>query len=263
MLERLEQVRVDRERAAVRLGGGQLDERADRVRVPVDLELEARLAVALDQRSASPGAGSRPTCSLRRAAQRALDPAARRPARAAPSATSCVNGSQRRSPALLGDRGSSSSGSSPAIPSSTNQPAPARRAAVTRPTQPLTARAEPLRRRPARPRAPGSARARPARTAAVASARGAHHSFACQSKRRPGIARTASTMSARYGNANTTDVVPVGVAAQLDVVDRVGCAHPPTVASASGGPARAARSWPQCAGAGRGRRGGGRRACGR
>ena len=50
MLERLEQVRVDRERAAVRLGRGQLDERADGVRVPVDLELEARLAVALDQR---------------------------------------------------------------------------------------------------------------------------------------------------------------------------------------------------------------------
>ena len=49
VLERLEQVRVDRERAPVRLGGGQLDERADRVRVPVDLELEARLAVALDE----------------------------------------------------------------------------------------------------------------------------------------------------------------------------------------------------------------------
>ena len=50
VLQRLQQVGIDRQRAAVGLGGGQLDERADRVRVPVDFELEARLAVALDQR---------------------------------------------------------------------------------------------------------------------------------------------------------------------------------------------------------------------
>ena len=46
---------------------------------------------------------------------------------------------------------------------------------------------------------------------AVASARGAHHSFACQSNRRPGIERTASTMSARYGKAKTTESCPCGL----------------------------------------------------
>jgi hypothetical protein len=55
-------------------------------------------------------------------------------------ATSSVNGSQRRSPRCSATS-ASSSGSSPAIPSRTNQPFAARRAAVTRPTQPLTARA--------------------------------------------------------------------------------------------------------------------------
>ena len=50
VLERLEQVRVDRHGAAVRLAGGQGEERRQHVRVPVDVQLEARLAVALDQR---------------------------------------------------------------------------------------------------------------------------------------------------------------------------------------------------------------------
>ena len=71
VLERLEQVRVDRQRAPVRLGRRQLDERADRVRVPVDLELEARLAVALDQHQRR-RRRLQPDLQLRRAAQRPL-----------------------------------------------------------------------------------------------------------------------------------------------------------------------------------------------
>ena len=50
VLERLEQVGVDRQRAAVRLAGGQLEEGGDRLRVPVHVELEPRLPHALDQR---------------------------------------------------------------------------------------------------------------------------------------------------------------------------------------------------------------------
>ena len=122
VLERLQQVRVDRERAAVRLGRRQLDERADRVRVPVDLELEARLAVALDQHQRR-RRGLEPDLQPRGAAQRArIQPRARQSSSV--SATSSVNGSQRRSPRCSASA-SSSSGSSPAIPSSTNQPVPA------------------------------------------------------------------------------------------------------------------------------------------
>ena len=49
VLERLDEVGVDRDGAAVRLGGRQPAERAHRVRVPVDVEPEARLADALGE----------------------------------------------------------------------------------------------------------------------------------------------------------------------------------------------------------------------
>ena len=50
VLERLQQVWVDGKRAAVGLARRQREEGGDRLRVPVDVEREARLADALDQR---------------------------------------------------------------------------------------------------------------------------------------------------------------------------------------------------------------------
>ena len=50
VLERLDEVGIDRQRAAVGLAGGQREERRDRVRVPVDVERQARLADAVDER---------------------------------------------------------------------------------------------------------------------------------------------------------------------------------------------------------------------
>ncbi len=75
-----------------------------------------------------------------REAQRSARWSSRAPGSSSSAFATCsVNGSQRRSPRCSATL-ASSSGRSPAMPSSTNQPAPARRAAVTRPTQPLTAR---------------------------------------------------------------------------------------------------------------------------
>ena len=79
--------------------------------------------------------------------------------------------------------------------------------AVTRPTQPLTARASHASTSGDTDSA-GKRSSTPFTYGAVASARGAHHSLTSQLKRRPGIERTASTMSARYGNAKTTDSCP-------------------------------------------------------
>ena len=85
VLERLEQIRIDRQRATVRLAGRQRQERRDRLRVPVDVEREARLADALHQRQrrrrrapARPAGGSRSAARAGRAA-RPASPAAPRP----------------------------------------------------------------------------------------------------------------------------------------------------------------------------------------
>ena len=91
--------------------------------------------------------------------------------------------------------------------SSTNRPEPASLPADTRPTQPVTARASHAWTSGATDSA-GCRSSTPFTYGAVASARGAHHSLTSQSNRRPGIERTASTMSARYGNAKTTDSWP-------------------------------------------------------
>ena len=96
--------------------------------------------------------------------------------------------------ALLG--AASSSGTSPEIVSSANAPRPSSRVADTRPTQPSAASASQARTSSAT-RSDGWRSITPLTNGAVSSACGAHHSFASQSKRRPGIARTASTMSAR------------------------------------------------------------------
>ena len=71
VLQRLDQVRVEGERAAVRLARGQREEGRDRVRIPVDVEREARLAHAVDQRERRPGR-LLPDLEAHRAAQRAL-----------------------------------------------------------------------------------------------------------------------------------------------------------------------------------------------
>ena len=71
VVERLDEVRVERQRAAVRLARGQGEEGGDRVGIPVDVEREARLADAVDERE---GGGRRRPVDLERhrAAQRAL-----------------------------------------------------------------------------------------------------------------------------------------------------------------------------------------------
>ena len=77
VLERLEQVRVDGQRATVRLAGRKRQERRDRLGVPVDVEREARLADALDE---GQGRGRRllPHLQAGRAPQRArVEPRAR------------------------------------------------------------------------------------------------------------------------------------------------------------------------------------------
>ena len=149
VLQRLEQVGVDGQRAAVRLAGREREEGGHRVRVPVDVEREARLADALDQRErggrgllADLQARTRSACArgssrapVARPAPRAISwrerqpeppAAARRPARRAPR-------------------------SSPATVSSTKAPVPSRRPAVTRPTQPVTRARQPRARPRARP----------------------------------------------------------------------------------------------------------------
>jgi hypothetical protein len=145
------------------------------------------------------GAGSWPTCSF--VAQRSARLSSRAPrSSSSPSATAWENGSQRRPPR---SSAGSSSGSSPEIVSSTNAPRPSSRVAPTRPTQPLVASASHSVTCGSTSSA-GKRSITPLTYGAVESACGAHHSLASQSNRRPGIARTASTMSARYGNANTT-----------------------------------------------------------
>jgi hypothetical protein len=140
------------------------------------------------------GAGSCPT--WRRVAQRSARLSSRAPrSSSSPSATACENGSQSRPPRSAATS-ASSSGSSPAIVSSTNAPRPSRRAAPTRPTQPAVASPSHAVTSGATSSA-GKRSMTPLTYGAVASAWAAHHSFASQSKRRPGIARTASTMSAR------------------------------------------------------------------
>ncbi len=259
MLERLQQVRVERNRAAVGLGGGQLDERADDVRIPVDLELEARLAVALDQRQRR-RRGHEADLQPARAAQRArVQPRARQV--------------QQRVGDLLGER----------------QPAPV-------PT--LLGDGEQLLRQvtgdavehePAGARAPrGGHAADPALDRACEPFRHVGRDLELRealdhaldvggggvSARRPpllGLPVEAAPGDRAHGVDDVRAVregedhglVPVGVAPELDVRDRIGGAHPPTVASDSVVRARGARSSPQCAGAGRGRRGAGRRACAR
>jgi hypothetical protein len=84
------------------------------------------------------GAGTWPTCS--RSAQRWARWSSRAPGRSTSvSVTSRVNGSHSRPPRSMAVP-ATSSGSVPATVSSTNQPAPSWRPAVTRPTHPVTAR---------------------------------------------------------------------------------------------------------------------------
>ena len=150
-------------------------------------------------------AGSCPTWS--RDAQRSARGSSRAPAiSSSSSATSWLNGTQERPPATSATA-ASDSGSSPEIASIAKRPCPASLPAVTRPTQPFTARASHASTSGATDSV-GKRSSTPFTYGAVASARGAHHSLTCQSKRRPGIVRTASTMSARYGNAKTTDSCP-------------------------------------------------------
>ena len=75
-------------------------------------------------------------------------------------------------------------------------PRPSSLPEVTRPIQPVTAR-ESHSATSGATLSVGWRSSTPFTNGATASARGAHHSLASQSKRRPGIARTASTMSAR------------------------------------------------------------------
>ena len=202
VLERLDEVRVDRQRAAVRLAGGQREEGRDRVGIPVDVEREARLADALDQRERRAArAPGRPAGASRSAARACR--AARRAAPAARRRSPAENGSQSRPPRSSASA-ASSSGSSPEIVSSTNAPRPLepRRADAADPA--ARRLRQPARSRPAATSSAGKRSITPFTYGAVESACGAHHSFASQSKRRPGIARTASTMSARYGKAKTT-----------------------------------------------------------
>ena len=77
-----------------------------------------------------------------------------------------------------------------------NQPLPSWRPAVTRPTQPVTARSSQAWTSGATV-SQSCFSSTPCTYGAVASAFGAHHSRASQSKRRPGIDRTASTTSGR------------------------------------------------------------------
>ena len=72
----------------------------------------------------------------------------------------------------------------------------------------------------------------------MASACGAHHSFASQSKRRPGMARTASTMSARYGKAKTTERCPCRSGTELDVMRWLHETHGPSTVAAHEAAAR-------------------------
>ena len=150
-------------------------------------------------------AGRWSTCS--RVAQRSARGSSRAPGMSSSSsATSRENGSHDRPPATSAIS-ASDSGSSPEIASHTNRPLPDSLPAVTRPTQPFTARASHASTS-GETDSDACFSSTPFTYGAVASARGAHHSFACQSNRRPGIERTASTMSDRYGNANTTDSWP-------------------------------------------------------
>ena len=117
-----------------------------------------------------------------------------------------MNGSHCRPPASSASA-ASPSGRSPEIFSSTNRPEPCSLPALTRPTHPRTAFASHASTSGATD-SDACRSSTPFTYGAVASARGAHHSLASQSNRRPGIERTASTMSARYGNAKTTDSCP-------------------------------------------------------
>ena len=139
------------------------------------------------------------------------------------SATSRENGSHERPPAISASA-ASDSGSSPEIASSTNRPLPDSLPAVTRPTQPFTARASHASTS-GETDSDACFSSTPFTYGAVASARGAHHSFACQSNRRPGIERTASTMSEPVREREHHGLLAVVIEPQLDVVDRVSGAH--------------------------------------
>ena len=161
VLERLEQVGVDGQRAAVGLARGQCEEGGDRLRVPVDVEREARLADALDQRERG-RRGLLADLQPRRAAQGALVEA-RAGISSSSSATSRLNGSQTRP--------------LPSTPARRAPPAACRRSCRARNARPRApcrrSRARPSRapRAPATPRPPATptatraSRARPSRTA--------------------------------------------------------------------------------------------------
>ena len=137
-------------------------------------------------------AGSCPT--WRRIAQRSARWSSRAPrSSSSVSAAAWENGTQARPPRSVQLE---LRGSSPEIVSSTNAPRPSSRVAPTRPTQPVTASASQVWTSSAAS-SDGKRSSTPFTYGAVVSACGAHHSFASQSKRRPGIARTASTTSAR------------------------------------------------------------------
>ena len=127
VLERLEQVGVDRQRRPVALGRRQRAERRDGLRVPVDVELKRGLAGAVDQRQRR-RRGLEPDLQPLRAAMRARVHPRAASAPAAPSATARENGSHSRPPALDGHRRRAPSGSSPAI-GVEHEPARAARAA--------------------------------------------------------------------------------------------------------------------------------------
>ena len=132
VLERLEQVGVDRQRAAVGLARGQREEGGDHLGVPVDLELEARLADALDQRQRR-RRRLEPDQQALRAAQRALVQAR---ARARPRARRRPRPERQPEAAAALSARSPSSSSQLAGDRLEHEPPRPAAPALTRPTQP-------------------------------------------------------------------------------------------------------------------------------
>ena len=205
VLERLEQVRVDRQRAAVRLAGGQREEGGDRLRVPVDVELEARLPDALDQRQRGRRRARARPAGAGRSAARALVEAR---ALALEQRLGDLRGERQPQPAaaLVGQRGEllrqlagdRLQHEAPAPPS---LPAP------TRPTQPVTASAS----HASTSGATFSQAWRsitPLTYGAVASACGAHHSLRVPVEAAAGDRAHGVDHLARYGKEKTTDSWP-------------------------------------------------------
>ena len=183
VLERLEQVRVDRAPSGRAPPPPAAPGTRGRVRVPVDVELEPRLADARRSARASLARAPGRPAGARRSGARA-GPGARRAAPSSASATGCAERQPLRPAALdraagewlrqlAGDRRRD------------EPPVPSCRAAVTRPTQPAAACAShalDLRRGAQR----GWRSSTPCTYGAVASACGAHHSLRLPVEAPPG-----------------------------------------------------------------------------